>query len=413
MLRLIDRKTWILLALGLALRVGYATHDQRHALGDPAVDGYETIARQIVEHGRYDFRPGVPTAMREPGFPSFIALLYLVFGEKPFIVLLAQALLGLGTCLLLRVLARGIFGAAAGDWAMALAAFYPPFVFYTGYFYRETLLSFLVALWCWLVWRLLREPGALWAACSGWVAGLCAVTVSTMAPPCAAAGLWLSGALWRRPRGPALAATFWAAMSLCPALWAARNFAVFHRVIPGSTIWGPLLYEVLLVPEDLKGTEQESVIKSRDADWRRMMAMADNTSDDGRQQAEALRLCLARIRRDPVRYLQHIPRTALKLWRLYPYPRKYQHDYRLVKTISLLSDGWIVPVGLAGLFLFWRRGGLIAFFAVFLGAATATHALSSAIIRYRLPLMAPVLVLAAGVLGRIWTRGAPQTRKTR
>lgn len=392
----LSKGLWAILLIGLAVRVGYGTHVIRAGVSKPSMDEYETIARQLVDHGRYAFA-GKPTAAREPAYPLFIAGLYLLFGQHPLLVVLAQSLLGLWTCLLIRALAARLFGTRAGDAAFVVSLLYPYFIFYTGYFYRETFLCWVVALALYLLSLMLERPDPKRAAAAGLVTGLCAATLSSWIPVCGMVGVW---AIWRAAQGglpKKSLIVFLGCAALLPSLWILRNVVVFHRLIPGSTLGGFNFYTALIVPEEYRGTAREYEFEKADPHWRRLMDMSDIMVDDGSQQAAFFAHAVEWIKAHPGAYLLHCGRQAVKLWRLYPYPRNYQHSFGLIKTLSLLSDGWIIPLGFLGLFLH-RRKPEVVLFAVLIAAGTLTYAAFSAIVRYRLPLMIPLIIVCAPAL---------------
>jgi 4-amino-4-deoxy-L-arabinose transferase-like glycosyltransferase len=400
---------WVLLlAAGFLLRAGYAAHAYSGGITQFNNDEYETVARQLVSRGHYDFKPGVPTAGREPGFPFFIAAVYLVSGVHPFAVLLGQCLLGAATCWLVGLLAKRLAGARAQLIAVALMAVYPYCVFYCAYFLRETLICFLVSAALLSLLRFLDQPRPASALQAGLTTGLCAVTFSSWLLITAALAAWTSALVLRqglnRTRLVA-AALFLAAWAILPAAWTLRNYAVFGRFIPGSTLAGFNFYTALIVPEDDRGTAREIEIERGDSQWSRAQDMLPYYMvDDGRQQEAFMQAAKERVRARPGEYLAHVGRQVLKLWRFYPYPRQYQHSYGLIKTASLLSDGWLIPLGLLGLALFWRRGPDSRFYAVLLLLGTGCYALVSAIVRYRLPMMLPLIAAASAVLAQAWER---------
>jgi len=74
--------------------------------GDAAI--YEELARNwITEHvyGLYFANGLLPSDMRPPGYPAFLALLYLLFRRGGAVIVLAQAVLDMGTCYLVAWLA--------------------------------------------------------------------------------------------------------------------------------------------------------------------------------------------------------------------------------------------------------------------------------------------------------------------
>ena len=58
------------------------------------------------------------------------------------------------------------------------------------------------------------------------------------------------------------------------------------------------------------------------------------------------------IRRDPGRYARLVAwRFFWDTWRLLPRKRAGAHSYSLIKWASLLSDGWIIPLGFIGMLM--------------------------------------------------------------
>lgn len=385
---------WSLLAFGLALRLSYSAYVLFTGISGANNDEYETIAINLVDHGRFDGVAGksIPTAAREPGFPFFIASLYLLFGKHPYLVLAAQSLLNVGACVLLALCARRLAGELAARIALGLGLFYPYFIFYTGYFYRETILTAAVAAVIYLSGSLFRKPSAPLAGLAGFMLGFCAVTMSTFLLIDALMAPYYLWRLWKAGGRIASLSCFCMGLAVLPSAWIGRNYAVFHRFIPGSTLGGYNLYTVLIVPEEWRGTSREYEFETADPLWPRILAMNSLMTDDGRQQEAFLAAARDHIKRNPRRFATHMIKGAVKLWRFYPYERRYQHSYALIKILSLLSDGWLIPLGLWGLWRLRRRGPEPVFFALLLGAGTLTYSLVAAIMRYRLPFMAPILV---------------------
>ena len=111
-----------------------------------------------------------------------------------------------------------------------------------------------------------------------------------------------------------------------------------------------------------------------------------------------------RIKADPPAYARHIRAQVAKLWRLYPYPRNYQHSYGTIKAVSLLSDGWLIPLGFLGMFLYWKRSDRVPLFAVLVFGGTGVYGLISAVLRYRMPFMAVLIILSAPVLAAAYEK---------
>jgi len=182
-------REWLLLALilavGLALRASYL-HEIRTApdfdcpLLDPEL--YDYWARALVSgdwvppHGQPD--PLIPSTAftRPPGYPYFLALVYLATDASYLAARLAQMALGLVNCVLMFALARALFGRAVGLVATAFMAVYWVFIYFEGELNSPVLVMFLV-LCAMNVLRLwLRKPTLLRALAPGVLLGLLVVT---------------------------------------------------------------------------------------------------------------------------------------------------------------------------------------------------------------------------------------------
>jgi hypothetical protein len=101
--RLLGTRAQIVLAsiVGLALRLFLVLRFPANA-GDSAI--YEELARNWAEehvYGIYFAKGLLPSDMRPPGYPTFLALLYLLFRRDGVVIVLAQAALDMGTCYLI------------------------------------------------------------------------------------------------------------------------------------------------------------------------------------------------------------------------------------------------------------------------------------------------------------------------
>ncbi len=144
------RAFFMLLALLLVARIGLFVAVQPW---DPAVQetrvlsvvgysdspGYHEYALRIVE-GRPLGDLGV---MRTPGYPLIIAVIYSVFGVKPWLVLLLQIAASVITLILLYRLTYTWFGRNAAIAAGALYALEPHAILYTAQFLTDTFFAML------------------------------------------------------------------------------------------------------------------------------------------------------------------------------------------------------------------------------------------------------------------------------
>ena len=102
------------MAAGLTLRLYFIVHFPFYA-GDTKF--YEELARNWVDHGVYGlYVMGrlVPVDMRSPGYPGFLAAIYFLLGRGSRAVMLVQAFLDLGTCVLTALIAAELVAASSG-----------------------------------------------------------------------------------------------------------------------------------------------------------------------------------------------------------------------------------------------------------------------------------------------------------
>jgi 4-amino-4-deoxy-L-arabinose transferase-like glycosyltransferase len=168
------RRGWlfplVVLAAGAALRL-WVIHAHPQIQGDSLV--YGDIATNWLTHGIYGHTVGhasgpptiEPTLVRLPGYPAFLALCFAVFGVANYhAVLYLQAIIDLGTCLLIAGLAAKICGPRAGRVALLLAALCPFTANYTAAPLTETLSIFCVALGFRAFAEVLEGPQPVWTA---------------------------------------------------------------------------------------------------------------------------------------------------------------------------------------------------------------------------------------------------------
>lgn|SRR5581483_10597219 len=227
----------------LALRALFAL-TYPHVTDDSRI--YSDIAKNWLEHGIYGITDSgqiVPTYIRLPGYPVFLAAVFAVFGRDNFqAVLWLQVLVDLATCFVVADLARRVLGNRAARAAFLLTALCPFLANYTAAALTETLEVFFTALA--LDFAIIgledldRGHLRVWAYC-----GLAIFADIALRPDggllLAAIGLFLIFALVRAWRtrghvgGIVIAGILLATFSLGPLLpWTIRNWRVFHRFEP-------------------------------------------------------------------------------------------------------------------------------------------------------------------------------------
>lgn len=229
-------------------------------LGPPSLEGdareYVAIGRTLAEHGAYGFTPGVPTMYREPGYPLFLAGVFVLFGSGMGVLLVFLPLLQLAMLVAAAMLLEAIIlelwpgrrrsAIAAG----VLLVGYPIMIQYANLLLTETLALLLlhVIAYAWL--RLMRAEqeawrwGALAGVASGWVV-LTRLTWLFLPLAMAAVAVFL-----RRYTAPRRAAIALAAIVpfLFAGVWIGRNCLTFGTCAPAGRA-GMLTYAHAVKPE--------------------------------------------------------------------------------------------------------------------------------------------------------------------
>jgi len=396
------RELLVGLALALVLRLGFTVHAY-HKSEQPTAPGtyeYEPIARGLLASGVYSDPPGgVPTARREPGYILFVALIYKLFTTHRMYVFLAQVLLSTVTAGILYGLTNRLFSPVAARFAFWACVFYPYFIYYAGYFFREDFLAFLLVS---LLYILVRWKGAAAAAGAGFLAGWLCLANGAWAPGC----LWAALALLATEapgRKVKRAAAFALPVLLLIGGWAWRNWTVFREVIPFSTNVGGEMYIGMTIPYEILGSEEQTRRLNADPVF---LAVNRNTGEIALHKAYSAAVkdyFLAH----PVKFVATMAEHGVKLWRLVPHNRVYTHSYLVVALTALGSDGWLVPLALFGLWVKRRDPWVRWFFVPMLLSVTAAFSVSQAPIRYRVPLMIIVLMLAGAGFEDLLRRRRP------
>ena len=245
MLALLQRHRWFFLAFtlaGLLLRAFFAV---KFPQVTPDSLLYADLAKNWLTHGVYgqtDPSGIIPTFVRLPGYPTFLATVFAIFGKDNFrAVLTLQVLIDMGTCLILADAARRCIQTdRAVKAAFALTALCPFLANYTGAVLTETLEIFFTALVFDLTCSgLATLQSKNMAAHKTWMGCGAAVGATILLRPdggllAAAIGGYL-GILFLLRRGRSeLVALLTLTLMVCACLlpWTLRNLHTFHKFQP-------------------------------------------------------------------------------------------------------------------------------------------------------------------------------------
>ncbi len=232
-------------AAGLALRI-WMVEKFFEVNGDSLI--YGGLAKNLLLHGRFALSASggmVPTLIRLPGYPLFLALCFKLFGmENYFSAACVQVAMDLASCLLLADFARRVVPAEIKQGAalstLWLAALCPFTASYAAFPLTETLTILMLALAMWTMARFRERPR--WANALGFTFAVTAAAL--LRPDGALAAVAFAPALFvgfgRKQRESGISLRKLARMAVVCVLlaltpfgaWAARNWRVFHVFQP-------------------------------------------------------------------------------------------------------------------------------------------------------------------------------------
>ena len=197
------------------------------------------------------------------------------------------------------------------------------------------------------------------------------------------------------------AAAYLAAFLLLYSAWPVRNYLVFDRFIVGSTLGtGNIFYNYLIVPQEVGGTSREGEIRENDPVVQAAGDVAPEALDRYYWKAG-----LQRVRKAPASFVKLVAwRLLWDFWRVLPRPRAYVHSYDSIKWISLLSDGWIIPLGLLGMALARLRRPELLWLSLFVFSINGIYSLILTMLRYRTPVMPWIILFACFAAQELWGR---------
>jgi 4-amino-4-deoxy-L-arabinose transferase-like glycosyltransferase len=242
------RERWVVAAIGLlalAVRLIHLWQIGEHDpfFDNPSVDP-EVYHRWATRLAGGDWI-GEEVFFLSPLYPYFLGALYWLVGPSLFAAKLVQMLLGALDCVLVYLIARRVFGAAAGALAGLMLALYAPSIFYDGVLLVTALQTPLNLLLVWLLLRAERAPSLLVWALAGICLGLSVVArpnvllLAFLVPP------WIVFALRDRlrvKRAVLAAAVFLVAAAAMVLPVTARNHAVGDDAVLVSSQGGVNFY---------------------------------------------------------------------------------------------------------------------------------------------------------------------------
>lgn len=404
----LQRILFAILVIGCGVRLLYLVEQPSFpAFHQPEVDAhyYDQSARAIAAG---DWVLGHEPLRMSPGYFYFLGSIYSVVGPGPWAPRLIQIALGLLLVWFVWDTARRVLGSWWAPWPAAVAAFYGPYLYFEGHLLADSLGAFLHALlmWCAVVaMQATDAKGARRWFGVGVVWGLCCVTRPNALPllaPLAYAAWSVAGEVTRRVRTGWIAAiALGGALAIAPIT--ARNFVASGQPVlltshGGINLFvgnGPGATGTWRSPPEVPGAEgpleQFSLFHDK-AEQLVGRRLTEGQADD-----YWVDRTVAEVVTHPVKW------ARLMSWKLYLYFNGRElhnvYDYEFWREVSLVLGPplaeflYIAPFGLAGLLLLAWRPGVGRFLALYAATIAAAIILVYVTDRYRLPVVAPLLVI--------------------
>jgi 4-amino-4-deoxy-L-arabinose transferase-like glycosyltransferase len=392
-------------AIGLVLRLAFAfgywvgkplTHDERE---------YLALARSVTlgKGFTYDLPPdssNAPRFGRAPGYPVFLALVGGGRGEfdaTPPQIKIAQSIVAAIGVWLIGTIARRAAGSRAGVAAASLAAVYPPLVWICAYVFSEALFS-TVALAAVLLLNSSLDRAAApntsqsrsalrWGVAAGIMTGAAMLVRPAMAFFVPVAVVWLIA-----KRAAVLAALLVAGALIVVGPWTIRNVHVYNRLVfiaseGGVTFW---------TGNHPRATGEGDMAANPDI---KIAEIAFRREHPGLTQEELeplyYREAIAYIAAHPLWWTGLLLKKAF--YTVVPLGRSYALHSPLYRTSSIASYLIVLPFGVLGALIWWRRPHPPESLFPLALSAVIVCILFFPQERFRIPVIDPTLIICAGV----------------
>jgi 4-amino-4-deoxy-L-arabinose transferase-like glycosyltransferase len=405
----------VVLAVGIRLAYGVTLDRAKLYWADEVV--YDEIGWHLAETGHFQ-----STAyFASPVLPTFLAIVYRVFGHDYRAARICQALLSGVLVLAMFWLADVFFGRKTAYLTALGIALYPPFIYLSGVFYAEHTYMLLMAVTLCSLAQWQQRRRASWLIVAGILMGLTALCrpVFLVFFPFAAAYVW-----WRAPRKSklrcSLSVCVVAAATIAP--WTLRNAVVFKQFVPISTGLGTQLWlgnnDLSLGDADDRGLwpttdlwneraqtlltdEQRAELTARMASFVVHPTELSEVSEDRRLVTEALRWSRAH----PGKFLARCGRRVLTLYSAFTKTitktEVVSHRKALVAALSFYP---VLALGFGGMALVACRNKASLLLHAAIVANLLTYLPLTACTRFRLPIDAYWIAFAAFALVVMWER---------
>ncbi len=167
------RSLLLICAIALAHAAAYIVH-QRPDWGISWTDqaGYQRLGAVLAETGMFTRYPESPTfipeVIRTPGYPAFVALIYMLFGVgNQMALVIAQAFVFAALCIVVFAVARRVTSERNALLAALIAAMFPPFPYFGALALTELRTTFVAAVAMLICFRAVQSGRVVHYAIAG------------------------------------------------------------------------------------------------------------------------------------------------------------------------------------------------------------------------------------------------------
>lgn len=372
---------------------------------------YDKLAVSLVERGEFAFEPGHPISLRPPLYPALVAAVYSVAGLHNYqAVRLVQAILGLGTTVVVYLLGRNVYGPRAGKVAASLFCFYPSLLGAGNLVLTETLFTLLTCLFVLTIQRYLSSSDRGWLAAAGVTLGLAALTRSVLwlFPPVAVIYLLALGRertwIGRLSSAAVLVISF--GVTLAP--WTVRN-TVLQGTFTTVDVMGGRNFMMGNYEFTVEDRPWATIEVQGENAWYNVLAKKNGPlagKTQGQIDKLAMRYALDYILAHPA---QSIRRGIAKFFDFWQLERELiagaqrglwgRFSKPEIIGLAAIILGVYATTMIAGILGAWMRPPetrMHVFLLLFIAFVTGLHVLAFGHSRYHLPLMPLVVLYAAG-----------------
>ncbi|HAW50419.1 TPA: hypothetical protein DCX16_05685 [bacterium] len=330
-----------------------------------------------------------------PLYPYFLSFVYSIFGPNPYIVKIVQAIMGVILCLLVYLIARNVFDIKKALISLFLSIVYGLFILYEACLLAETLSTFLITVSLFF----LLKPSWKRIVFSGIFLGLSALTRANILLFIPFILIWmLIESNYPKIKTITIFCLLCAIVFLTISPATIRNYSVSGKFILISTN-GPINFW----RGNNRYADGQYYVPTLPFQHVHQQMLNEMISKKGDR--AYLEDVMEFIKAHPFKYFGLLGKKFLLFWEATEIPNNISYEW--VKSLSsvlrlpfIIDFGFIVPLGLLGAILSWKRKKVLLLL-LFLFAYSSATILFLVLSRYRLP-VAPIFLVFCGFTISWW-----------